>query len=202
NVAPGEDDEAGEGGDKPQARQPPDLPDQREPGYRGEDGGVESDRGMDRHLDRAVLRLRPQPLAYDRLELDPPIGFLALDIRGDGEVEEWRRGGGRPFEAAAVPGIPGRIAQTLALADGDDQHDDLADHADRQHADARRGKIEHRGPLGLVHVLEAPCHALQAEHVEGRESDPEPEERKPERGLAPALVKAEPEGLGKPEIEP
>ena len=61
-----------------------------------------------------------------RALLHAPIGFLALDIRQHGEIERRRRRRRRPFQRAAVPRIAGHVAQRLALADADDELDDLA----------------------------------------------------------------------------
>src|SRR5258708_13964439 len=80
DVAPREPDKSRVGEEEPNADQPPDLPDQRETGDRGEECGYESGRAVPRHLDRFVFRLSLRLLGFDGMALHFPLGPFAADL--------------------------------------------------------------------------------------------------------------------------
>src|SRR6185436_20599354 len=105
---------------------------------------------------------------------------------------------GRPFERAAVPRIPRLVAKRLALADAYDDLCRLAGGRGRHHEDARRCDEKPWIPHGDIVMLQAPRHAEKPDAVKRNEHHVEPDERKPERRLSPALMQAKTKCLRKP----
>src|SRR5215469_11016007 len=98
----------------------------------------------------------------------------------------------------AIPGIAGAVAQLFAMADADDELNDLADDADQDNERPDRGDQQPGPPLRYIIVLHAPCHAEKAKGVHRHESDVEPDQPKPEGRLSPSLLQSKAEGLGEP----
>ena len=88
-----------------------------------------------RHVDVVVsIRL----LVRDAFFLHVHEGVDVMHDRDYREVVDGRRGGGRPLQGAAVPGVAGQVTGGMTVPDAHDQLNHLAEDADQ----------DHRGPHG------------------------------------------------------
>ncbi len=174
------------------------MPDGGEAEDEGEHGDGEARGGVLRHVDRLVGR----QLAVGGAGLLHVVeGIHVLYLRQLGEVVERRRRGSGPFQGAAFPRVAIDVGQLLAVADRDEQLDQLAgDAAEDQHGAEER---DHQVglPQRVVVVVQATGHAHEAEDVERHEGHVEAHQPAPEGTLAPLLVEGEAERFREPEGE-
>src|SRR5215831_1751440 len=168
---------------------PPDVPDQRKAGYRREERVDNADRAVARHLDGFIGRL-------DRGQASPFHVRERVDRLDPGQYREIvgrRRRRGRPREGPPVPRVAGQVAADFAGADADIELRDLAEDAEEDDDGAGLGDKQQRLPARVGDVLQAPRHALQAQHIERHEGEVKADQPAPEARLAPALVEGEAE---------
>src|SRR5262249_18414358 len=127
-----------------------------------------------------------------------PEGVSPGNAGQDAEIPSRRRRRRGPFQGAAVPRIPGDIAEFLATLNRHDELHDLTDDTGENNNGTSRSHQEPRLPGDDVVVLQAPRHAHQADHIERHEGEVKTDEPAPERTPAPAFVERETERLREP----
>ena len=163
------------------------MPDQREAGDGGEEGGDESDRTIARHLDRLIDRLRRQLLPLDGELLDLPVWLLAAT---SGSTAKLKAGGGeavahsseRPSQGSPVSSRNAsrwRMLTTIWIT--------CAVAASDKNDDAQPGDQHPGAPSRDVIVLQPARHAQQAGDIERDERHIEADQSAPEGDLPPAL---------------
>ena len=132
HVPPGEPDEDHIGGRHADRDQPPDVPDQREAGDGGEEGGDKSGRDDAGDLDGLVDRLRPQMVPLEGQPLDLPIGLLPSTF---GSTAKLKAGGGDAVAHSSErpsQGSPVSSRKASRSANTDNELDNLRDRAEQQ----------------------------------------------------------------------
>src|SRR5882757_11011543 len=130
-------------------------------------------------------------------------GIEFMDMRNHGEVIGCGRRAGRPLQRTAIPRIARDIAvfRQVTIADAYVKLGQLMRNADGNQDRSDFGKQQPWMPLRIIVMIQTPCHAHEAKHIERQEGEVETHQPKPEGALAEFLVELETKGLREPVVE-
>ncbi|VTR71382.1 hypothetical protein DESC_930049 [Desulfosarcina cetonica] len=175
--------------------QPPDIPDHGESEQKGQHADEKAMGVVFRHQN--VFKVIRRPVGPAVL-LHVRQGIDVRHLRNHGKIVDRGRRGGGPFQGAAVPGVAGQVPVGVPVADAHPQLDALHDDAHQDQGGTARGNDQIGLPGRVPIVFHAPRHAHEPQNVKGGEGQVKTDDPAPEGALAPFLVQAKSDGLGKP----